>query len=416
MRHLQEADVAVYNALKNEDRRQENCLELIASENFVSQNVLETYSCTLTNKYAEGLPKKRYYHGCENADDIESLAIERVCKIFAAKYANVQAHSGATANQAVFYSFLQPGDTFLGLDLSHGGHLTHGAQVNFSGKTYHCVSYQVRKEDHLIDFDQIERLCREHKPKMIICGFSAYPRIIDFDRFQEIAEKHQAILLCDMAHIAGLVAGKQHPSPIGKARIVTTTTHKTLRGPRGGVVLWNQEEDTRPLNMAVFPGLQGGPLMHVIAAKAVAFGEALQPNFAEYAKNVVVNAKALAESLQTNDISLVSGGTDTHLLLINLLPQNTTGKIIADALDEVGITANKNTIPFDPKSPFVTSGVRLGTAALTTRGLGSAEMAMIGAWIAKIINNPDDAKIKQEVTTSVQEMCQSFPMDRFRLT
>ena len=415
MEYLKNTDPTVFNILNDENQRQENCLELIASENFVSQSVLEAYSNTLTNKYAEGYPHKRYYHGCENADAVEELAIDRLKTIFKAKFANVQSHSGAQANEAAFMAYMQVGDTFLGMNLNHGGHLSHGSKVNVSGKNYNAIPYGVRKEDHRIDFDQINALCKEHRPKLIIAGYSAYPRIIDFDRFQEICEKYNAVLLVDMAHIAGLIAGGVHPSPIEKAQVITSTTHKTLRGPRGGIILSNTAEDSKKINSAVFPGLQGGPLMHVIAAKAVGFAEALKPTFRQYAEKIVGNAKALAEALLAQDIDLVSNGTDNHLILIDLTKKNLTGKVVATELDKVGITTNKNTVPFDSQSPFVTSGIRMGTAALTTRGLGVDEMKKIGTSIAELIKNIDSQQTKEKISGIVKEICKSFPMKQYRL-
>ena len=413
--HLKGQDAEVYNALVKEDERQQDNLEMIASENFVSQAVLETYSSTLTNKYAEGYPGKRYYNGCENADVIEDFAIDRAKKLFNANYANVQPHSGAQANMAVFLAALEPGDKFLGMDLAHGGHLTHGSKVNFSGRVYEPVAYGVRKDDHRIDFDHVRSLAKEHKPKMIIAGFSAYPRELDFAKFREIADEVGAVLMADIAHIAGLVAAGEHPNPVGLAHIVTTTTHKTLRGPRGGLIVSNEEEYFKKLNSRVFPGVQGGPLMHVIAAKAVAFGEALQPSFKDYAKKVKENAKTLAETLMGRNFPIISGGTDNHMVLLNVGERGLTGAVAADALHEAGITANKNGIPFDPHPPAVTSGVRLGTPALTTRGFGAEEMKKVGNLICDLLENIEDEGKRKAVRQGVSELAQAFPMDRFRL-
>jgi glycine hydroxymethyltransferase len=414
-RFLKESDPAVYDILVKEDERQEHSLEMIASENFVSRSVLEAYASTLTNKYAEGYPEKRYYNGCEQADAVEALAIERAKKIFNAAYANVQPHSGAQANAAVFLAALEPGDTFLGMDLSHGGHLTHGSRVNFSGRLYRPIPYGVRESDHRIDFDALRRLAKEHRPKMIIAGFSAYPRILEFDRFREIADEVGAVLMADIAHIAGLVAAGEHPSPIGVAHYVTTTTHKTLRGPRGGLILTHDLELGKTLNSRVFPGIQGGPLMHVIAAKAVAFGEALQPEFKDYICRVKNNAKALAETFLSRGFSVVSGGTDNHIVLLNVASRGLTGAVAADALHKAGITANKNTIPFDPNPPAVASGVRFGSPALTTRGLGVDEFRRVGNLICDLLEAPADDGNINKVAAGVQELCQAFPMDRFRL-
>ncbi len=370
---LSEVDPEIAEAIQLELGRQRDEIELIASENIVSRAVLEAQGSVLTNKYAEGLPGKRYYGGCQFVDIAERLAIERVTKLFGCKFANVQPHSGASANAEVFFALMQPGDTFMGLNLAAGGHLTHGMAINMSGKWFKPVPYNVRRDDQRIDMEEVERLAHEHKPKLIIAGGSAYPRIIDFRRFREICDAVGAYLFVDMAHFAGLVAGGAHPSPFPHAHVVTTTTHKTLRGPRGGVILTNDEELAKKLNSAVFPGMQGGPLMHVIAAKAVAFGEALRPSFRTYARNVVENAKALAETLKSRGLDIVSGGTDTHLMLVDLRPKQLTGKVAELALGRSHITCNKNGIPFDPQKPTVTSGIRLGTPAGTTRGFGIAE-------------------------------------------
>lgn len=413
--HLLETDRAVFDALKAEDQRQEDSLEMIASENFVSKSVLEAYSSTLTNKYAEGYPGKRYYHGCVNADTVESLAIERACQLFGARFANVQPHSGAQANMAVFMAHLKPGDTFMGMSLDQGGHLSHGSKVNFSGRYFNVVPYGVGKEDHLIDYQQMRKDAREHKPKLIIAGFSAYPRELDFAKFREIADEVGAVLMADVAHIAGLIAAGEHPSPIGKAHVTTTTTHKTLRGPRGGLILWDDEESGKVLNSRVFPGTQGGPLMHVIAAKAVAFGEALRPEFKDYARKVKENARVLAETLVSRGFAVVSGGTDNHMVLLNVGSRGLTGAHAADVLDDAGITANKNAIPFDPHPPMVTSGVRLGTPALTTRGLGPDELRTVGSIICDLLENSEDENARRRARERTLEICRAFPMDRFRL-
>jgi glycine hydroxymethyltransferase len=413
---LAEADPEIAEAIKRELGRQRDEIELIASENIVSRAVLEAQGSVLTNKYAEGLPGKRYYGGCQFVDVAERLAIERVTKLFGCAFANVQPHSGASANAIVFMALMQPGDTFMGLNLAAGGHLTHGSPVNLSGKWFKVVPYGVRREDHLIDMDEVERLAKEHRPKLIVAGGSAYPRIIDFRRFREIADAVGAKLMVDMAHFAGLVAGGAHPSPFPHAHVVTTTTHKTLRGPRGGAILTNDEELAKKLNSAVFPGMQGGPLMHVIAAKAVAFGEALRPSFKLYAKNVVENAKALAETLKARGLDIVSGGTDTHLMLVDLRKKRLTGKVAEIALGRAHITCNKNGIPFDPEKPMVTSGVRLGTPAGTTRGFGIAEFRQIGDLIAEVLdalahrNADEDAQAEASVREKVKRMVDRFPI------
>ena len=383
---LAEADPEVADVVKRELSRQRDEIELIASENIVSKAVLEAQGSVLTNKYAEGLPGRRYYGGCQQVDVVENLAIERVTRLFGCKFANVQPHSGASANAAAFMALMAPGDTFMGLNLAAGGHLTHGSPVNMSGRWFKPVAYGVRRDDHRIDFDEVAKLAREHRPKVIVAGGSAYPRFIDFRRFREIADEVGAKLLVDMAHFAGLVAGGAHPSPFPHAHVVTTTTHKTLRGPRGGVILTNDDELAKKINSAVFPGLQGGPLMHVIAAKAVAFGEALQPSFKLYAKAVVDNAKVLAETLKQKGFDIVSGGTDTHLMLVDLRPKRLTGKVAELALGRAHITCNKNGIPYDPEKPTVTSGVRLGTPAGTTRGFGGAEFRQVGEMIAELLD------------------------------
>ncbi|MCX7811290.1 MAG: serine hydroxymethyltransferase [Leptospiraceae bacterium] len=414
-RYLYNTDPEVYEILLKEDKRQENSLEMIASENFVSQSVLEAYTSTLTNKYAEGYPNKRYYNGCEYADAIETLAIERAKKLFNVNFVNVQPHSGAQANAAVFLAFLNPGETFLGMDLSHGGHLTHGSKVNYSGRLYQPIFYGVRKDTETIDFDQIYQLAKEHKPKMIIAGFSAYPRILDFNKFREIADEVGAKLMADIAHIAGLVAAGYHPSPVGVAHVITTTTHKTLRGPRGGMIMTHDEEIAKTINSRVFPGIQGGPLMHVIASKAVAFGEALRPEYKTYIEKVIENAKVLAETFMQRGMRVVSGGTDNHIVLLDVGKKGLTGNVVADELHAIGITANKNTIPFDPHPPMITSGIRFGSPALTTRGLGKDEFKKIGNIICDLIENINDETIKSKLKKEVEEITTQFPMNKFRL-
>ncbi len=414
---LESRDPEIFDAIRKELGRQRDEIELIASENIVSRAVLEAQGSIMTNKYAEGYPGKRYYGGCQFVDIAEELAIERAKKLFGCQFANVQPNSGSQMNQAVFLALLQPGDTFMGLDLNSGGHLTHGSPVNMSGKWFNVVSYGVREDDHLLDMDQIEKQAHETKPKLILAGGTAYSRIWDWKRFREIADAVGAYLMVDMAHIAGLVAGGQHPSPLPHAHVVTTTTHKSLRGPRGGMILTNDESIAKKINSAVFPGLQGGPLMHVIAAKAVAFGEALQPEFQTYAKNVVDNAKALAASLKETGLDIVSGGTDNHLMLVDLRPKNATGKRAEAALGRAHITCNKNGIPFDPEKPFVTSGVRLGTPAGTTRGFGTAEFTEIGQLISEVLDglkaaNSDEgnAAVEAAVRSKVESLCGRFPL------
>ena len=409
MPHLRSADPAVFEACGREARRQASGLELIASENFVSRPVLEAAGSVMTNKYAEGLPGRRYYGGCEEVDVVEELARERVKQIFGAEHANVQPHSGAQANMACFLAFLKPGDRILGMNLSHGGHLTHGSPVNFSGIYFEVSSYGVREDDGLLDYDAIREQALRDRPRMIIAGASAYPRIIDFEAFGSIAREVDALLLVDMAHIAGLVAGGVHPSPVPHAPLVTSTTHKTLRGPRGGIILSNAEH-AKAVDKAVFPGIQGGPLMHIIAAKAVAFGEALQPDFAQYARNIVANARAMAEGLTERGIQLVSGGTDNHLLLVDLRDRDLTGKDAEAALEEAGMTMNKNTVPGEPRSPFVTSGLRIGTPALTTRGMGLDEMRTIAGWIADVLDDPANTSLQGRIRQSVRDLCGRFPL------
>lgn len=407
---LQQNDSTIFQAIENEKNRQLQTLELIASENFVSQDVLEAMGSVMTNKYAEGYPGKRYYGGCEFVDVAEQTAIERLTKLFGAKYANVQPHSGAQANFAVFFALLQPGDKVMGMNLSQGGHLTHGSPVSVSGKWFEVVSYGVREDTHLIDYDELEAIAKKEKPKLIIAGASAYPRQIDFARFRQIADEVGAKLMVDMAHIAGLVAAGLHPSPIPYADVVTSTTHKTLRGPRGGIILTNSEEMIKAINKSVFPGLQGGPLMHVIAAKAVAFNEALQPGFKEYTQQVIDNAATLGETLKKEGATLVSGGTDNHIVLVDLRPWDLTGKEAEKLLEEAGITVNKNTIPFDPKSPFVTSGIRMGTAALTTRGMKQDEMVKIGEVIAAVLKSKGDEAVLEKAKETTGTICNAFPL------
>ncbi len=401
-------DSEIAAAMADELKRQQQNLELIASENIVSPAVMAAMGSVLTNKYAEGYPGKRYYGGCQYVDVAEQIAIDRACKLFGAKFANVQPHSGAQANTAVYFSILKPGDTVMGMTLSEGGHLTHGSPVNISGKYYNFVSYGVDPETHRIDYDNVYKLAMENKPKLIVCGASAYPRIIDFKRFREIADECGAYLMVDMAHIAGLVAAGVHPSPVPYAHFTTTTTHKTLRGPRGGLILTNDEELAKGINKAVFPGTQGGPLMHIIAAKAVCFGEALKPEFKTYGENIVKNAQALAQGLINRGNKLVSGGTDNHVMLLDLTDSEVTGKELEHRLDEVRITANKNTVPNEKRSPFVTSGVRLGTAAVTTRGLGVDEMDKIAEYITLALTDFENSADK--IRAGVDEICKNFPL------
>lgn len=405
---IRETDPLIADLILKELDRQRNTIELIASENFTSQAVMAAMGTVLTNKYAEGKPNKRYYNGCEVIDQIETLAIERAKQLFGAQHANVQPHSGAQANMAVFLYALKPGDTILGMDLSNGGHLTHGSPVNFSGLYFNVVSYGVNDKGY-IDYDDLERKALENKPKLIIAGASNYPRIIDFKRFREIADKVGAYLMADIAHIAGLVATGLHPSPVGLAQFVTTTTHKTLRGPRGGLILCD-EEHAAGIDKAVFPGTQGGPLEHVIAAKAIALQEALQPKFKQYSQNVIDNAKALANSLIQNGMDIVSGGTDNHLMTLDLRKYDKTGKEIGNLLEEVNITANKNTVPDDPKGPFVTSGVRLGSPAVTTRGFNTEDMATVGYIIAETVKNTDNPARLKELQNMSIELCQKYPL------
>ncbi|ABM71500.1 Serine hydroxymethyltransferase (SHMT) [Prochlorococcus marinus str. MIT 9515] len=415
LQNLKKSDPIISNLINSEKNRQETHLELIASENFASMAVMQAQGSVLTNKYAEGLPQKRYYGGCEFVDEIEELAIERAKQLFDADWANVQPHSGAQANAAVFLSLLNPGDTILGMDLSHGGHLTHGSPVNMSGKWFNAVHYGVDKETNKLNFNVIRDIALATKPKLIICGYSAYPRTIDFKSFRSIADEVGAFLMADIAHIAGLVASKLHPNPIPYCDVVTTTTHKTLRGPRGGLILCKDKEFGKKFDKSVFPGTQGGPLEHIIAAKAVAFGEALQPNFVNYSKQVIKNAKVLSSTLINRGIDIVSGGTDNHIVLLDLRSINMTGKVADLLVSEVNITANKNTVPFDPESPFVTSGLRLGTAALTTRGFNDEAFIEVGEIIADRLLNPDDLLIEKECKERVLSLCNSFPLYEAKL-
>jgi glycine hydroxymethyltransferase len=417
-RHLDDADPEIWSAIQDERHRQQEEIELIASENIVSQAVIDAAGTLLTNKYAEGYPGRRYYGGCQYVDVVEQLAIDRAKRLFNCAFANVQPHSGSQANQSVMLALIKPGDTVLGMSLASGGHLTHGAPPNLSGKWFNAVQYGVREDNHLIDYDELERLAKENKPAMIIAGGSAYPRVIDFPRFRAIADAVGAYLMVDMAHFAGLVAAGLHPSPLPHAHVVTTTTHKTLRGPRAGMVLSNDEDIGKKINSAVFPGLQGGPLMHIIAAKAVAFKEALAPSFKLYAQSVMDNAKALGETLVKGGVSLVSGGTDTHLMLVDLRPKKLTGKAAEIALGRANITCNKNGVPFDPEKPAITSGIRLGSPAGTTRGFGVAEFQQIGDMITEVLDglaaNGDEgnAKVEESVKKRAIELCERFPIYR----
>ena len=407
---LNQSDPDIAGIIGKELNRQQTHLELIASENFTSAAVMAAQGSVLTNKYAEGLPSKRYYGGCEFVDQAEQLAIDRVKELFGAAHANVQPHSGAQANFAVFLALLKPGDTILGMDLSHGGHLTHGSPVNFSGKWFNVVQYGVNKETEQLDYEEIRKIALEHKPKMIICGYSAYPRTIHFDKFRAIADEVGAYLMADIAHIAGLVATGNHPNPLPHCDVVTTTTHKTLRGPRGGLIMTRDVDLGKKIDKAVFPGSQGGPLEHVVAAKAVAFGEALRPEYKEYCQQVIKNAQALAAQLQKRGIKVVSDGTDNHLVLMDLRSIGMTGKIADALVSEVNITANKNTVPFDPESPFVTSGLRLGTPAMTTRGMGENEFVEIANILADRLLNPEDSTVKKECKQRVLNLCDRFPL------
>ena len=407
--HVDRQDPAIASILRREAKRQALSVELIASENFVSEAVLEAVGTVLTNKYAEGYSGRRYYGGCEVVDDAEDLAVARAIELFGAEHANVQPHSGSQANAAVYQAVLKPGETVLAMNLDHGGHLTHGSPANFSGKLHNIVAYGVSKEDECIDYDEVRRLAVEHRPKMIQCGATAYSRTIDFARFREIADEVDAVLFADIAHIAGLVATGFHPSPVGHAHIVTSTTHKTLRGPRGGLILcdgvWKKK-----INSAVFPGLQGGPLMHVIAAKAVAFKEALAPAFRDYCQQIIVNADVLARSLQEKGFHVVSGGTDNHLFLLSLVGLETSGKLAQNALENAGLTVNKNLVPFDPRKPMVTSGIRIGTPAVTTRGMGESEMKQIADFIARVLEQPEDEGVLAGIQIEVEALCRRFPL------
>ncbi len=407
--NLREQDSIIEELIRKETKRQGDHLEMIASENFVSPAVLEAMGSTLTNKYAEGYPGKRYYSGCEVVDEVETIAIDRAKKIFGADYVNVQPHSGSQANMAVYMAVLEPKDKVLAMNLAHGGHLTHGSPVNFSGKLYDIIPYGVTKEDQRIDYNEVEDLAKKHKPKMIICGASAYPRIIDFKKFREIADMVGAYLFADMAHVAGLVATGHHPSPIPHCHFVTTTTHKTLRGPRAGMIL-AQEEVSKAVAGRIFPGIQGGPMMHTIAAKAVCFGEALKPSFKTYIGQVVENAKTLSGALVENGFSLTSNGTDNHLFLLDLRKENITGKDAEAVLEKAGITTNKNMVPFDDKSPFITSGVRIGTPAITTRGMKEKEMKQIATWITNAIRNAGDENALKKIRSEVGDLCSNYPL------
>lgn len=413
---LSHADPEIFSGICRELQRQQDQIELIASENIVSKAVLQAQGSILTNKYAEGYPGKRYYQGCEFVDQIEQLAIDRAKQLFGCDFANVQPNSGSQANQGVYFALLQPGDTILGMSLASGGHLTHGAAPNQSGKWFNAVQYGVKQEDGLIDYEEVEKLALEHQPKMIVCGASAYPRVIDFARFRAIADKVGAILFADIAHYAGLVAGGSYPSPFPYAHVATTTTHKTLRGPRGGMIMTNDEAIAKKINSSIFPGIQGGPLEHVIAGKAVAFAEALRPAFKQYAQDIIANAKILAETLVAGGLAIVSGGTDSHIVLVDLRPKNLTGKVVDLALEHAGITCNKNAVPYDPAPPMVTSGVRLGTPAGTTRGFGAAEWKLIGELILEVVgglvaNGPEgNGAVEKAVRAKVKALCDRFPI------
>lgn len=410
MEYIKNCDLEVYNAIVEEEKRQEEGIELIASENFVSKAVMEAAGSVFTNKYAEGYPEKRYYGGCANADTVEQLAIDRLKKIFGAKFANVQPHSGSQANMGVYVSLLEAGDKILGMGLSSGGHLTHGYKINFSGKNYVGIEYGLNPETEMLDYDEIRRLAIQEKPQIIVAGASAYSRVIDFKKFREIADEVGAYLMVDMAHIAGLVAAGEHPNPMEYADIVTSTTHKTMRGPRGGIILTNNEEIAKKIDKAIFPGIQGGPLMHIIAAKAVAFKEALSPEFKEYQKQVVKNAKAMADALVKGGLRIVSGGTDNHLMLVDLRPKGVTGKMAEEGLEKAGITCNKNSIPNDPEKPFVTSGIRLGTPAITARGMKEDQAVQIAEMIIKVLENVNDDEKIAEVKNEVLKLVEKFPL------
>ena len=410
MEYIKNCDLEVYNAIVEEEKRQEEGIELIASENFVSKAVMEAAGSVFTNKYAEGYPEKRYYGGCANADTVEQLAIDRLKKIFGAKFANVQPHSGSQANMGVYVSLLEAGDKILGMGLSSGGHLTHGYKINFSGKNYVGIEYGLNPETEMLDYDEIRRLAIQEKPQIIVAGASAYSRVIDFKKFREIADEVGAYLMVDMAHIAGLVAVGEHPNPMEYADIVTSTTHKTMRGPRGGIILTNNQEIAKKIDKAIFPGIQGGPLMHIIAAKAVAFKEALSPEFKEYQKQVVKNAKAMADALVKGGLRIVSGGTDNHLMLVDLRPKGVAGKMAEEGLEKAGITCNKNSIPNDPEKPFITSGIRLGTPAITARGMKEDEAVQIAEMIIKVLENVNDDEKIAEVKNEVLKLAEKFPL------
>ena len=410
MEYIKNCDLEVYNAIVEEEKRQEEGIELIASENFVSKAVMEAAGSVFTNKYAEGYPEKRYYGGCANADTVEQLAIDRLKKIFGAKFANVQPHSGSQANMGVYVSLLEAGDKILGMGLSSGGHLTHGYKINFSGKNYVGIEYGLNPETEMLDYDEIRRIAIQEKPQIIVAGASAYSRVIDFKKFREIADEVGAYLMVDMAHIAGLVAAGEHPNPMEYADIVTSTTHKTMRGPRGGIILTNNEEIAKKIDKAIFPGIQGGPLMHIIAAKAVAFKEALSPEFKKYQKQVVKNSKAMADALVKGGLRIVSGGTDNHLMLVDLRPKGVTGKMAEESLEKAGITCNKNSIPNDPEKPFITSGVRLGTPAITARGMKEDEAVQIAEMIIKVLENVNDDEKIAEVKNEVLKLAEKFPL------
>lgn len=409
-RSLSEADPTVFDIIRREQDRQEHNLELIASENVASLAVRQAMGSVLTDKYAEGYPGKRYYGGCDVVDEVESLAIERVCELYGCRFANVQPHSGAQANMAVYFAFMNPGDTLMAMNLAHGGHLTHGSPVNFTGKMYDIAAYGVRQDTETIDYDEMRTIARERKPKIIVSGATAYSRTFDFAKIREIADEVGAMHMCDMSHYSGLIAGGEYPSPIPYCDVVTSTTHKSIRGPRGGMILWNNEELSKAINMSVFPGIQGGPLMHVIAGKAVCFGEALNPEFKDYQKQIRKNAAALSEALTAEGFRIVSGGTDSHLMLVDLRPFGINGKVAQIALDEAKITTNKNSIPFDPEKPFVTSGIRLGTPAVTTRGMKEPEMKQIASLIARALHAPEDASVLASVRQDVLSLTSKFPM------
>jgi glycine hydroxymethyltransferase len=410
---LEQSDPAVFDIIQREEARQESNLELIASENVASLAVRQAMGSVLTDKYAEGYPGKRYYGGCEVVDEVEELAIARVCELYGANFANVQPHSGAQANMAVYFAFMKPGDTLMAMNLAHGGHLTHGSPVNFSGHLYNIAPYGVNAETEYIDYDEMYKVAQESKPKIIVSGATAYPRTFDFAKMREIADSVGAMHMCDMSHYSGLIAGGQYPNPVPHCDVVTSTTHKSVRGPRGGMILWNNEELSKPINMSIFPGIQGGPLMHVIAAKAVCFGEALRPEFKEYQAQIKKNANALANAMIEQGFRIVSGGTDSHLMLVDLRPYGITGKVAQIALDEASITTNKNSIPNDPAKPFITSGIRLGTPAVTTRGMKEPEMVEIAGLIAKALKSPEDVDVLAAVKAEVHKLTARFPIHQF---